>query len=103
MTRTLTRRGLFGAAGALLVAPAPLPNLHAAYARGTVTGRMSSSQPNVSSVPRSAGDGRWVWHSGSGFYSRANVDGSLDIFKTRAMGPTCLTFEVMPKDFAPWA
>lgn len=99
MTRTLTRRGLFGAAGALLAAPVFPTPLHAAFARGTVTGRVSSSQPNVCSIPRNAyaPEGRWV-HS-CGAYTRREPDGAVRIFKTRAMGPTGL--EVMPEEFEP--
>jgi len=42
--------------------------------------------------------GRWVHTCGG--YTRWNADGTVDIFKTRAMGHT-FTFEVMPEGFEP--
>jgi hypothetical protein len=42
--------------------------------------------------------GRWVHTCGG--YTRWNADGTVDIFKTRAMGPSS-TFEVMPEGFEP--
>lgn len=42
--------------------------------------------------------GRWVRLCGG--YFRENADGTIDTFKTRAMGHS-LTFEVMPEGFEP--
>lgn len=104
MTRKLTRRGLFGAAGALLVAPvlpAPLSNLHAAFAGVTETGRVSSSKPNICNLPRKAApDGRWARYGGC--YMRSCADGSLDVWKLSTVGATVVGFELMPEGFEPW-
>lgn len=114
MTRTLTRRGLFGAAGALLAAPWLPREVWRSFPHGdamprVLTPAMLTAGHSFSSAPfdvrallniERASSGLGLWVHSCGAYTRREPDGTVRIFKTRAMGPTGLEV-VMPEGFEP--